>query len=856
MLRNIAFTLLIGLTLTNSIFANGHIQPIEKHRSEILSSIKATNFQFLPSIIADNDFEAGTKAFENGDYELAIFYYTRHLKTYPTEVNAYYNRGLAYNYLKKYDLALADFTKAIEMNPQYWQAYSSRGYSYIGQKQFELAVREYTSAIKINPNDILSYKNRSIAYQALGETALANADTAKAAEIASNKNTPSNPPPKNDSPQSNVDSDEDFKLGIKMLDEKNYDQAIAYFTRYLSKYPNDKIGYVNRGIAYGSSNRYDSAIADYTKAVNLDSQYTTAYIGRGYIFIVQQKYELALRDLNNAIKIDPNSKLAYKFRAILYKQTGENGLAEADLAKAEELETGIKKTLPSGVGQTNLSPEDALKLGNKAYDSEKYEQAVSYYTKYLSKYTNDKEVYYYRGLANRRLNNLDWAVADYNKSLEIDPNYASVYVSRGYVFALQKKYDAAVRDYTTAIKLDPNEKQAYINRAVIYKELGKIKAADEDTAKVAQLEKSKSETTLSKLVPMSPNSKGISWTPVVEMDSQIFPSYFLARASIPIKEIKTESVIGDNNGILGFHIINPKKDSKIKIGVELDSVISYQEYEATLPTKDTRYRVFPKIIWNWEALKRYKKPSPANATFTLFINGEMIEKRTVVVRIRSINEAVYSYRFLDNNNWANTGELFAAYVNEDHEWIDQLLKEALDTRLVDAFSGYQGGPKEVQNQLFAIWFILQRRGFKYSSITDTSSTANMVNSQYVRLFEESIKVAQANCVDGSVLIASILKKIGIRVGLVLVPGHCFLVFDMDGKGDLWGFETTVVGSIDLRDYDAKNGLTASLNSFKKALESGDKRFRESLPAIKAKDPRFNLISIDESRQNGINPISW
>jgi tetratricopeptide (TPR) repeat protein len=842
MLKKYILSILIGLILATPGFAAGEFQ-----------ILKPSNFTQTSSLnLQDDDFKLAVKAYDSGDYELAVFYYTRYLKNFPNNLNSYYNRGLSYNYLNKFDLALADFNKVIELNPDYWQAYASRGYSHIAQKQFESAVREYSIAIKLSPNEAFLYKNRGIAYQGLGETNLANADFAKVDEIGGKKATPA-PTPNNppSGTQSNAD-DEDFKYGLKMLDEKNYDQAAIYFGRYLNKYPNDKMGYLNRGISYGSASKYELAGADYSKAISLDSQYTMAYVGRGFIYIVQQKNELAIRDLNTAVKLDPNNKFAYKFRALLYKQMGENNLAEADSAKVEELETGKKPPV-----QTTLSAEDALKLGYQAYDAEKYEQAVSYISAYIKQYPSNKEAYYYRGLANRRLNNLDWAVADYNKALELDPNYTTVYISRGFVFALQKKYDMAIRDYSTAIKLDPNEKQAYINRSIVYKDLGKTKDANEDLAKVALLEKSESENKITKLVPMSPNSKGISWTPVVEMDKQIFPSYFLARASIPIQEVKSESVIGDNNGILGMHIINPKKDSTIKIGVQLDPVIGYQEYETTLSTKDKRYRIFPKIVWDWEALKRYKKPSPANATFTLYINGELVEKRTVVVRIRSINEAVFSYRFLDNDNWGNTSELFAAYVNEDHEWIDQLLKEALDTRLVDAFSGYQGGQKEVERQIFAIWFILQRRGFKYSSITDTSSTANMVNSQYVRLFEESIKVAQANCVDGSVLIASILKKIGIKVGLVLIPGHCFLYFDMDGKGDYWGFETTVIGAIDFRDYDAKTVVAASDKSFKLALQAGDKRFRESLPAITAKkDPRYQLIDIDKARQNGINPISW
>ncbi len=169
MFRRSIFSILFALILATSGFANGELQ--------ILKSFQSSESLFLK--LQEDDFKLAVKAFDSGDYELAIFYYTRYLKTNPNEVNAYYNRGLAYNYLKKYELALKDFTKAIEIKPDYWQAFSSRGYSYIGQKQFELAVGEYTLAIKLNPNDDISYKNRGIAYQSMGETNLANSDYAK-----------------------------------------------------------------------------------------------------------------------------------------------------------------------------------------------------------------------------------------------------------------------------------------------------------------------------------------------------------------------------------------------------------------------------------------------------------------------------------------------------------------------------------------------------------------------------------------------------------------------------------------------------------------------------------------------------
>ena len=46
--------------------------------------------------------------------------------------------------------------------------------------------------------------------------------------------------------------------------------------------------------------------------------------------------------------------------------------------------------------------------------------------------------------------------------------------------------------------------------------------------------------------------------------------------------------------------------------------------------------------------------------------------------------------------------------------------------------------------------------------------------------------------------ASILRKIGLNVYLVMVPGHCLLAFDLgeDEDDPILGLETTMLGETD------------------------------------------------------------
>ena len=72
----------------------------------------------------------GINAVKNNDLSTAIINFTKASEIDPKYAIAYYNRGIAYNSLKKYPEALADYTKAIELDPKYADAYYNRGEVY------------------------------------------------------------------------------------------------------------------------------------------------------------------------------------------------------------------------------------------------------------------------------------------------------------------------------------------------------------------------------------------------------------------------------------------------------------------------------------------------------------------------------------------------------------------------------------------------------------------------------------------------------------------------------------------------------------------------------------------------------
>ncbi len=174
----------------------------------------------------------------------------------------------------------------------------------------------------------------------------------------------------------------------------------------------------------------------------------------------------------------------------------------------------------------------------------------------------------------------------------------------------------------------------------------------------------------------------------------------------------------------------------------------------------------------------------------------------------------------------------------------------------------------VIRQVYAIWDLMVARDVRYSDITATAADSSEVLSQHVRMIEETANNAQANCVDGSVLLVSMLRKIGIDAALVLEPGHCYIAFAVEPKGEeLYGLETTLIDSAadepeELPEF-LENAVVEDLRgdrswpSFIAALGHTTQKLRVNNEKYKSKvDVDYKIISITAARQQGVLPIAF
>lgn len=301
---------------------------------------------------------------------------------------------------------------------------------------------------------------------------------------------------------------------------------------------------------------------------------------------------------------------------------------------------------------------------------------------------------------------------------------------------------------------------------------------------------------------INPNVVGFTADYNPMFDNQLYPSFIMG--------LNTYNG-SDDLALFTVSLTSPSNNSVLRVVVDSSSLNYVTILQETLPKKGERYTFKPNIKWKYDKLYATRQSGVIDLTFTCFVNDEEVDIKNLRLHYRSVNECPLSLRDTANRpqdfRW-----LFAAYVNEDHPYIEKILTETLDKQIVTQFSGYQSGAKQVEQQVFAIWYYALSHGISYSSISCTSNPSTRSNVQHIRFFDEVYNTRQANCIDACVFFASILRKIGLKPVIFVEPCHAYLGYYTDkNRKNLKLLETTITGWVNIpemqKSFDATGKIT-------------------------------------------------
>jgi tetratricopeptide (TPR) repeat protein len=234
---------------------------------------------------------------------------------------AYSSRADANSKKSNFELAIADYGEAIKLRPEYAGHLISRALVYLRKKDFKLSLDDYSAAIKIEPNNSNYVYYRAGTYMAADDFRNAIADYTEALRL------------KPDYPYYF------FFRASAYLSVGDYDHAISDYTETIRTEPNDVWSrYLDRAWVYRMKGEYARALSDIEEAIKRIADKPRGYIDRGLARFESGSYDLAEADLARATQMNPNFVTSVLLHYVFSAHRGKQNLAEIQAA-ASNLES-------------------------------------------------------------------------------------------------------------------------------------------------------------------------------------------------------------------------------------------------------------------------------------------------------------------------------------------------------------------------------------------------------------------------------------------------------------------------------------------------------------------------------------
>lgn len=178
-----------------------------------------------------------------------------------TNTKAYFIKGFMFKETGDTAHAISSFQTATEQDPEYFAAYIQLG-NLLTQKKNKLALEYYDHALRLKNNEPEALYGKAMYYQENDSVVTAKKIYFKILET-------------------NPDYKEAlFNLGyIYLVYERDYKNAVEYFSAVCRLDSNDVRAFYNRGLSFEQMKQKDMAEADFRKALQIDPGYELAKEG-------------------------------------------------------------------------------------------------------------------------------------------------------------------------------------------------------------------------------------------------------------------------------------------------------------------------------------------------------------------------------------------------------------------------------------------------------------------------------------------------------------------------------------------------------------------------------------------------
>jgi hypothetical protein len=150
-----------------------------------------------------------------------------------------------------------------------------------------------------------------------------------------------------------------------------------------------------------------------------------------------------------------------------------------------------------------------------------------------------------------------------------------------------------------------------------------------------------------------------------------------------------------------------------------------------------------------------------------------------------------------HDQWKDMSQYLGAFVTPNHPSVMTFVRTVANQHPSMRLAGYQD---DVDVQVRAAFDALKTvaKLVYVSSVIDFNPDAG-AKSQRLRLPRQSLEERQANCIDGTVLFASILESISLNPAIVVLPTHVIVAWETAKNSNDWRYLDTT--KIDSRTFE-------------------------------------------------------
>lgn len=246
--------------------------------------------------------------------------------------------------------------------------------------------------------------------------------------------------------------------------------------------------------------------------------------------------------------------------------------------------------------------------------------------------------------------------------------------------------------------------------------------------------------------------------------------------------------------IFAFTLQSPRKGAVVELKARENELLEHADARVIMPDEGNPVEIRPVVAWKYDALRQLRLSKPITMSWDVTVDGQHVGIFEKVFQGMRVNETLnillpdkpIAGVPLNENGALDVAEFYVGFVEEQNPLCDRLQTEAVEMGLIDIFSGYQLGEEAIKQQLWSIWYLMEKKGLTYGSAMQIPGNKT---GQEIRLVDEAFEGKLSNCADGTILLASIFARMDFNVALAILPNHMYLVIADENGEPAYAIET-------------------------------------------------------------------